>query len=236
MWAPPQERAIGQLSPPPHRRRPRLRARLPRRHRLRGRGPRRGRLPVLELLPPRERRLGVLHGRPGRVVQPKDAPSRRSATAPPPRPRASSPGSTWPRSASTPSARARTPPRREAVAVLLDYGTDEGNGTRRSRVPRQGSSTRRPAPRTSSARSRRSGSSPGSPCAIDGYPATGCGEPVKDAQVPADEQRRLHPALRTTPRRPTRAPPPPPRTTAATCGRWSASARPWSCSAAAPTR
>ena len=49
------------------------------------------------------------------------------------------------------------------VAVVLDYGTDEGNGTRRSRVPSARSSTRRPAPRTSSARSRRSGSSPGSP-------------------------------------------------------------------------
>ena len=74
------------------------------------------------------------------------------------------------------------------VAVLLDYGTDEGNGTppqprAECAVVDQEASTQDILGEIAEVRVES-----GLTCAIDGYPATGCGEPVKDAQVPADEQ------------------------------------------------
>jgi hypothetical protein len=74
------------------------------------------------------------------------------------------------------------------VAVVLDYGTEMGNG-------------KPPAPRAECAVVANDASTQkvlgevaqlrlgsGMVCAIDGYPATGCGEPVKNAKVPAHEE------------------------------------------------
>jgi len=74
------------------------------------------------------------------------------------------------------------------VAVLIDYGTDEGQGTP-------------PEPRAECAAVAQDASSQqvlgevsdvrvesGMTCALDGYPATGCGVPVKDADVPTNEE------------------------------------------------
>ena len=74
------------------------------------------------------------------------------------------------------------------VAVVLDYGTDEGNGTppqprAECAVVDQLASTQDILGEIAEVRVES-----GLTCAIDGYPATGCGEPVKNAQVPADEQ------------------------------------------------
>ncbi len=74
------------------------------------------------------------------------------------------------------------------VAVLLDYGVEMGNGTP-------------PEPRADCAVVDTKASTQdilgevaqvrvesGMTCALDGYPASGCGEPVKNADVPANEQ------------------------------------------------
>jgi len=74
------------------------------------------------------------------------------------------------------------------VAVVIDYGTDEGNGT--PPEPRADCATV-PTDATTNqvlediAEVRVEG---GMMCALDGYPASGCGTPVKDAQVATDEE------------------------------------------------
>ncbi|HSJ20408.1 MAG TPA: SCO2322 family protein [Nocardioidaceae bacterium] len=74
------------------------------------------------------------------------------------------------------------------VAVLIDYGVDEGQGTP-------------PDPRAECAAAAEDASTQqilgqvadvrvegGMTCALDGYPASGCGDPVADADVPTDEE------------------------------------------------
>lgn len=74
------------------------------------------------------------------------------------------------------------------VAVVLDYGTDEGNGTApdpraECAVVDEGASSQDILGEIADVRAEG-----GLVCALDGYPATGCGEPVPDADVPADEE------------------------------------------------
>lgn len=74
------------------------------------------------------------------------------------------------------------------VAVVLDYGTDEGVGTPPD--PRADCAVVDEAASTQDvlgeiAQVRAEG---GMVCAIDGYPPTGCGEPVPNAEVPTDEE------------------------------------------------
>lgn len=74
------------------------------------------------------------------------------------------------------------------VALVLDFGTEDGDGTP-------------PEPRAECATGPEAASTQellesvadlrvedGMVCAVDGYPATGCGDPVADAQVPTEEE------------------------------------------------
>jgi hypothetical protein len=74
------------------------------------------------------------------------------------------------------------------VAVVVDYGTDEGQGTP-------------PEPRAACVAAASDASTQqilgqvadvrvegGMTCALDGYPASGCGDPVANADVPTDEE------------------------------------------------
>ena len=81
----------------------------------------------------------------------------------------------------------KPPAGRKRVAVVLDYGVELGNGT--PPKPRADCAT---VPRSATTQQIllkvaqvRLGS--GMTCGIDGYPATGCGVPVKNATVPAKE-------------------------------------------------
>ena len=115
-----------------------------------GSASRRRRLPVLELLPRRGREVRR-SPRPARpTTSRRTAPSRPTATAPRP-PTACSPRADAADLASTPSARASRPGRREAVGVLLDYGTaaDADGGRRR---PSRGPSARRSRPTPTASR------------------------------------------------------------------------------------
>lgn len=82
---------------------------------------------------------------------------------------------------------AKAPTGKKRVAVVLDFGAEMGKG-------------QPPAPRADCAVVAKDASTQqvleevadlrvgsGMVCAIDGYPATGCGEPVKNAKVPVHE-------------------------------------------------
>jgi hypothetical protein len=74
------------------------------------------------------------------------------------------------------------------VAVVLDFGTDTGNGTppeprAECAVVAQDASTQQVLDQLADLRA-----DSGLVCGIDGYPADGCGEPVKNAEVPAQEE------------------------------------------------
>jgi hypothetical protein len=74
------------------------------------------------------------------------------------------------------------------IAVVLDYGTDEGVGNppaprAECAVVDEGASTQDVLGEIAQVRAEG-----GMVCAIDGYPPTGCGEPVPDAEVAADEE------------------------------------------------
>ncbi|HSE10469.1 MAG TPA: SCO2322 family protein [Nocardioidaceae bacterium] len=74
------------------------------------------------------------------------------------------------------------------VALVLDFGVDEGNGPppeprAECAVVAQDATTQQVLGEVAEVRVEG-----GMTCALDGYPATGCGEPVKNAQVEADEQ------------------------------------------------
>jgi hypothetical protein len=74
------------------------------------------------------------------------------------------------------------------VAVLVDYGVDEGNGAppearAECAVVAEDASTQRVLDQVADVRVEG-----GMTCALDGYPATGCGVPVKDADIPAEEE------------------------------------------------
>lgn len=74
------------------------------------------------------------------------------------------------------------------VAVLLDYGTDEGVGTppeprAECAVVAGDASTQDMLGEIADLRLEK-----GMVCGVDGYPATGCGDPVKNADVPTDEE------------------------------------------------
>ncbi len=74
------------------------------------------------------------------------------------------------------------------VAVLLDYGTELGNGTppdprAECAVVAADASTQQVLDEIAEVRV-----DSGMVCGIDGYPAKGCGDPVKDAEVPANEE------------------------------------------------
>jgi hypothetical protein len=74
------------------------------------------------------------------------------------------------------------------VAVVLDFGNEEAGGERpepraECAVVAQDASTQQALQQVTDVRL-----DGGMTCALDGYPATGCGEPVADAQVPADEE------------------------------------------------
>jgi hypothetical protein len=74
------------------------------------------------------------------------------------------------------------------VAVVLDYGTDEGSGTppeprAECAVVAQDASTQQVLDDLAEVRVEG-----GMTCALDGYPATGCGVPVPDAEVAASEE------------------------------------------------
>lgn len=74
------------------------------------------------------------------------------------------------------------------VAVVIDYGVDEGAGSPPEpradcAVVPEDATTQKVLGEVAEVR-RESGMV----CALDGYPASGCGEPVADAEVPTDEQ------------------------------------------------
>jgi hypothetical protein len=74
------------------------------------------------------------------------------------------------------------------VAVVVDYGVDEGNGTppeprAECAVVAEDASSQKVLDEVAEVRVES-----GMTCALDGYPATGCGVPVKDAEVPAQEE------------------------------------------------
>lgn len=74
------------------------------------------------------------------------------------------------------------------VAVLLDYGTDEGVGTppeprAECAVVAADATTQDVLGEIADLRLEK-----GMVCGIDGHPATGCGDPVKNAEVPTDEE------------------------------------------------
>ena len=77
---------------------------------------------------------------------------------------------------------------KKRVAVLLDFGTETGQGTppqprAECAVADESASTLKVLDSVTEVRSEKS-----MLCAIEGYPATGCGEPVKNAKAPAHEQ------------------------------------------------
>lgn len=74
------------------------------------------------------------------------------------------------------------------VALVLDYGTELGAGTppeprAECAVVDEAASTQQILDAVTDLRVEN-----GMTCALDGYPATGCGEPVADAEVPTDEE------------------------------------------------
>jgi len=75
------------------------------------------------------------------------------------------------------------------VAVVLDYGTEEKDQgappepRAECAVVAQDASTQQVLEEVSDVRVES-----GMTCALDGYPASGCGVPVKDADVPTDEE------------------------------------------------
>ncbi|HLN78346.1 MAG TPA: SCO2322 family protein [Nocardioidaceae bacterium] len=74
------------------------------------------------------------------------------------------------------------------VAVVLDFGDEMGNGTPPEpradcAVVPQDASTQQILQGVAQVRLKT-----GMTCALDGYPPSGCGVPVKDAKVPANEQ------------------------------------------------
>lgn len=74
------------------------------------------------------------------------------------------------------------------VAVLIDYGIEDGAGTppdprAECAVVAQDASTQQVLGEVAEVRVEKAMT-----CALDGYPATGCGVPVADAEVPTDEQ------------------------------------------------
>jgi hypothetical protein len=74
------------------------------------------------------------------------------------------------------------------VAVLLDYGTELGSGTppeprAECAVVAQDATTQQILGEVTDLRVESD-----MVCGIDGYPASGCGEPVKNAEVPANEE------------------------------------------------
>lgn len=74
------------------------------------------------------------------------------------------------------------------IAVVLDYGTEEGNGTppdprAECAVVDQDATTQQVLDEIADLRA-----DSGLVCGLDGYPAKGCGEPVKNAEAPAQEQ------------------------------------------------
>lgn len=74
------------------------------------------------------------------------------------------------------------------VAVVVDYGTVEGNGTppqprAACAVAAEDASTQRVLAEVAEVRVEG-----GMTCALDGYPPRGCGEPVANADVPEEEQ------------------------------------------------
>ncbi|HEX6248191.1 MAG TPA: SCO2322 family protein [Nocardioidaceae bacterium] len=74
------------------------------------------------------------------------------------------------------------------VAVVVDYGVEEGSGTppeprAECAVVAEDASTQQILDEVAQVRLES-----GMTCALDGYPASGCGAPVKDADVPEDEE------------------------------------------------
>jgi hypothetical protein len=74
------------------------------------------------------------------------------------------------------------------VAVLIDYGVDEGQGTppeprAECAVAAADATTQQFLDQVAEVRVEG-----GMTCALDGYPASGCGDPVADADVPTDEE------------------------------------------------
>jgi hypothetical protein len=74
------------------------------------------------------------------------------------------------------------------VAVLLDYGVEMGNGAppeprAQCAVVEEDASTQDVLGEVAQVRVES-----GLTCALDGYPPSGCGEPVKNAEVPASEE------------------------------------------------
>jgi hypothetical protein len=74
------------------------------------------------------------------------------------------------------------------VAVLVDYGVEMGGGTppeprAQCAVVADDASTQDVLGEIAEVRVESAMT-----CALDGYPASGCGEPVKDAEVPTDEE------------------------------------------------
>jgi hypothetical protein len=83
---------------------------------------------------------------------------------------------------------ADTPKGEKAVAVVLDFGTEMGNGTPPKpradcAVVPQDATTSQILQEVAEVRVES-----GMTCALDGYPASGCGVPVKNAKAPADEE------------------------------------------------
>jgi hypothetical protein len=74
------------------------------------------------------------------------------------------------------------------VAVVIDYGTEDAGGTppdprAECAVVGQDASTQQILGEVAEVRVESAMT-----CALDGYPASGCGEPVADAEIPTDEQ------------------------------------------------
>jgi hypothetical protein len=74
------------------------------------------------------------------------------------------------------------------VAVLIDYGVDEGQGNppdprAECAVVAEDASTQQVLQQVADVRVEG-----GMACALDGYPASGCGDPVPAAEVPTDEE------------------------------------------------
>lgn len=74
------------------------------------------------------------------------------------------------------------------VALLLDFGVDEGQGTppdprAECAVVADAATTQQVLEQVAEVRVEG-----GMTCALDGYPAAGCGTPVKNAEIPASEE------------------------------------------------
>jgi len=79
---------------------------------------------------------------------------------------------------------------KKRVAVLIDYGTKADSAGAKVPAPRAACAS---VPANANGQQVLAAvaevrSSKGMDCALDGYPASGCGDPVKDATVPATEQ------------------------------------------------